>query len=482
MRNCLLIKQIKFLLNKGELVKAIVWKQGILCKAECLACEKENLGGENMQYWNPAYECMSRDEMTYLQTERLKRTIERVYQNVPTYRDKMQKAGIEPKDIKCLDDLKKLPFTDKQDLRDTYPFGMFTVPMSEIVRIHASSGTTGKPTVVGYTNKDLETWVEVVARSLYSAGANKKSIVQVAYGYGLFTGGLGIHYGAEKIGATVIPVSGGNTKRQLQIMKDFGTTILACTPSYALYLAEEMEEMGIKRSELKLKAGIFGAEPWSENMRKEIEERLGIMALDIYGLSEIIGPGVSVDCWCKCGLHVQEDHFIPEIIDPETGEVLPPGTRGELVFTTITKEGLPLVRYRTHDISSLNYEKCQCGRTLVRMSKVTGRSDDMLIIRGVNVFPSQIESILLEIGETAPHYLLIVDRVDNLDTLEIWVEISRDMFKDEVKKMEDLERKIKKEISSVLGINAKVKLVEPRTIERSEGKAKRVIDRRKIQA
>ncbi|OPZ94859.1 MAG: Phenylacetate-coenzyme A ligase [Firmicutes bacterium ADurb.Bin419] len=433
-----------------------------------------------MKYWNRTYECMSRNEMTEVQTNRLKRTINRVYFNVPFYRDKMQKAGIEPADIESLEDLKKLPFTNKGDLRDTYPFGMFAVPMSDIVRIHASSGTTGKQTVVGYTRRDLNSWSEVVARALYSAGASRESIVQVAYGYGLFTGGLGLHYGAERIGASVIPISGGNTKRQLQIMKDFGATVLACTPSYALNMAEEMNEMGIDRSEIKLKVGIFGAEPWSNNMRKEIEERLGITAMDIYGLSEIMGPGVSIDCHCKCGLHVQEDHFIPEIINPETEEVLPEGSIGELVFTTITKEGFPLIRYRTHDISSLNYEKCECGRTLVRMSKVTGRSDDMLIIRGVNVFPSQIESVLLEIGETSPHYLLIVDRVDNLDSLEIWVEMTPNMFSDKVKKVEELEAKIRKEVVSTLGINAKVKLVEPKTIERSEGKAKRVIDKRKI--
>jgi phenylacetate-CoA ligase len=418
--------------------------------------------------------------MTEVQTKRLIKTVNRVYSNVPFYHDKMKKTGIEPGDIKSLEDLKKLPFTNKDDLRDTYPFGMFAVPMSDIVRIHASSGTTGKQTVVGYTRKDLKVWAEVIARSLYSAGASKKSIVQVAYGYGLFTGGLGLHYGAEKIGASVIPISGGNTKRQLQIMKDFGTTVLACTPSYALNMAEEMTEMGISKDELKLKVGIFGAEPWSNNMRKEIEERLGITAMDIYGLSEIMGPGVSIDCPYKCGLHVQEDHFIPEIINPETEEVLPEGVNGELVFTTITKEGLPLIRYRTHDISSLNYEKCECGRTLVRMSKVTGRSDDMLIIRGVNVFPSQIESVLLETGETSPHYLLIVDRVDNLDSLEILVEMTPNMFSDKVKKTQELEAKVRKEIVSTLGINAKVRLVEPKTIERSEGKAKRVIDKRKI--
>jgi len=434
-----------------------------------------------MQYWNPTFECMSRDEMTKVQSERLIDTVKRVFHNVPHYRDKMQKLGVEPGDIKSVEDLKKLPFTYKQDLRDTYPFGMFAVPMSEIVRIHASSGTTGKQTVVGYTRKDIDTWAEVMARAIVYAGADKNSIIQVAYGYGLFTGGLGVHYGAERIGASVIPASGGNTKRQIQMMKDFGTTHLACTPSYALYMAEEMEAMGIKKEELKLKAGIFGAEPWSENMRKEIEEKLGIVAIDIYGLSEVIGPGVACECQYKCGMHIAEDHFIPEIIDPETEEVLPPGSVGELVFTTITKEGLPLIRYRTRDISSLNYEKCECGRTFVRMNKVTGRTDDMLIIRGVNVFPSQIESVLLEVGYTAPHYLLIVDRVGKLDTLEVWVEMTQDMFSDKVRNIEDIERKLRKEIELTLGISAKVKLVEPKTIERSEGKAKRVIDKRKNQ-
>jgi len=436
--------------------------------------------GGLMSYWNPKYECMSRDEMTKVQTERLIDTVKRVYENVPHYREKMKQKGIEPGDIKSLDDLKKLPFTYKQDLRDTYPYGLFAVPLREIVRIHASSGTTGKQTVVGYTRKDLDTWAEVMSRALTCAGATSESFIQVAYGYGLFTGGLGVHYGAEKVGASVIPASGGNTSRQIQIMKDFGTTILACTPSYALYMAEVMEEMGVKKEDLKLKSGIFGAEPWSENMRKEIEERLGIMAFDIYGLSEIIGPGVAIECECKCGLHIQEDHFIPEIIDPVTEEVLPPGSKGELVFTTITKEGLPLIRYRTRDISSLDYETCKCGRTLVRMSKVCGRSDDMLIIRGVNVFPSQVESVLLEIGETAPHYLLIVDRVGQLDVLEIWVEMTQNMFSDQVKRIEDLEKTIKRKIEETLGISAKVKLVEPKTIERSEGKAKRVIDKRKI--
>lgn len=433
-----------------------------------------------MQYWNSTYECMSGEEMRRVQSERLVNTVKRVYYNVPFYRAKMQKKGIEPGDIKSVEDLKNLPFTYKQDLRDNYPYGLFATPLSEIIRIHASSGTTGKQTVVGYTRRDIDTWAEVMARTLTSAGGNRNSVIQVAYGYGLFTGGLGAHYGAERIGASVIPISGGNTKRQLQIMKDFGTTLLACTPSYALFLAEELEEAGIKREELKLKAGVFGAEPWSANMRNEIEERLGIKAIDIYGLSEIIGPGVAAECMCKCGLHIQHDHFIPEIINPETEEVLAPGETGEIVFTTVTKEGLPLIRYRTRDLSSLDYEKCGCGRTSVRMSKVAGRSDDMLIIRGVNVFPSQVESVLLEIGETAPHYMLIVDRKDNLDTLEIQVEMTQGLFSDEVKKLEEIEGKIRREVESTLGINARVRLVEPKSIARSEGKAVRVIDKRKI--
>jgi phenylacetate-CoA ligase len=432
-----------------------------------------------MECWNRTYECMSREELNRIQTERLIHTVKRVYHNVPHYRDKMQKACIEPGDIRTLDDLKKLPFTYKQDLRDNYPYGMFSVPLSEIVRIHASSGTTGKQTVVGYTRRDLDTWAEVTARTLACAGADKNSFVQIAYGYGLFTGGLGLHYGAERVGASVIPISGGNTKRQIQIMKDFGTTILACTPSYALYISEVMEEMGVRKEDLKLKAGVLGAEPWTEQMREEIEKRLGILAIDIYGLSEVIGPGVASECEFKCGLHIPEDHFIPEIINPQTEDVLPHGSTGELVFTTITKEGLPLIRYRTRDISSLNYDVCECGRTCVRMNKVSGRTDDMLIIRGVNVFPSQIESVLLEIGDTAPHYQLIVDRVGTLDVLEILVEINRNMFSDEVKKLETIGKKIRNSIESTLGISAKITLVEPKTIERSEGKAKRVIDKRR---
>ncbi len=433
-----------------------------------------------MRCWDEHMECMDRSTLQEIQLKRLVETVKRVYTSVPYYRKKMQERGIIPEDIKNLDDLKKLPFTTKQDLRDNYPYGLFAVPLSEIVRIHASSGTTGKPTVVGYTKHDIGIWSEVMARTLVAAGADKHSFVQIAYGYGLFTGGLGVHYGAERIGASVIPISSGNTRRQIQIMVDFGTTVLACTPSYALYLAETMEEMGVDKSQLKLKSGVFGAEPWSENMRKEIESKLNIKAYDIYGLSEIIGPGVSFECEYQCGMHINEDHFLPEIINPETGEVLGEGEYGELVFTTITKEGLPLIRYRTRDITALHYDRCKCGRTLVRMEKVIGRTDDMIIIRGVNVFPSQIESVLLEMGEVEPHYQLIVDRVNNLDVLEVLVEVSERMFSDEVKKLEQLEKKITKAIEETLGISVKVRLVEPKTIERSEGKAKRVIDKRKI--
>ena len=430
--------------------------------------------------WNEKMECASRDEMRAVQSERLIDTVNRIYHNVPSYRQKMQAVGLVPNDIQSIDDLSKLPFTIKTDLRDNYPFGMFTVPMSEIVRIHASSGTTGKPTVVGYTRKDLTTWAEVVTRSLCMAGLHREDIVQIAYGYGLFTGGLGLHYGCENLGASVIPISGGNTVKQLQLMQDFGTSVIACTPSYSLYLAEEMEAAGIKKENLKLRIGIFGAEPWTENMRKEIESKLGIKAIDIYGLSEIIGPGVSCECEHQVGMHINEDHFIPEIIDPETLQPLPAGEIGELVFTTITKEGIPLIRYRTRDLTRLNYEKCTCGRTLVRMEKCKGRSDDMLIIRGVNVFPSQIESVLLEISETAPHYLLIVERDGNLDTLKLMVEVQEQFFSDEIRQLEALRKKITHKLQSTLGIAVDVKLVEPKTIERTAGKAKRVIDNRKL--
>jgi phenylacetate-CoA ligase len=423
---------------------------------------------------------MSREEMRECQSKRLIDTIQRVYHNVPAYREKMQQAHLVPEDIRCIDDLHKLPFTVKQDLRDNYPYGLFAVPMSEVVRVHASSGTTGKPTVVGYTRKDLATWSEVIARTLTAAGAHKHDVIHIAYGYGLFTGGLGLHYGSEKIGATVIPISGGNTQRQIQLMHDFGSTVLACTPSYALYLAEAIDESPYKRSDLKLRVGVFGAEPWTETMRKEIEEKLHIKAIDIFGLSEVIGPGVSSECEQQCGLHVFEDHFIPEIIDPKTLEVLPEGELGELVFTCITKEALPLIRYRTRDLTRLHYEKCKCGRTLVRMEKCTGRSDDMLIIRGVNVFPSQIEEVLLKIDGIQPHYLITVDRVHNLDVMQLQVEVEQEYFTDRISELQGLSKKLQHSLESALGIGVDVKLVEPKTIQRSEGKAKRVIDNRKL--
>jgi phenylacetate-CoA ligase len=430
--------------------------------------------------WNEKIECASRDEMSAIQSERLIKTVSRVYHNIPSYRAKMQEKGLVPGDIKSIEDISKLPFTIKSDLRDNYPFGMFTVPMSEIVRVHASSGTTGQPTVVGYTRNDLHMWSEVVTRTLGMAGVTRNDIVQIAYGYGLFTGGLGMHYGTENLGATVIPISGGNTQKQIQLMQDFGTSVIACTPSYALFLAEVMKDMDIKPESLNLRVGIFGAEPWSENMRKEIETKLKIKAIDIYGLSEVVGPGVSCECEQQAGMHVNEDHFIPEIIHPETLEPMEKGEIGELVFTTVTKEGIPIIRYRTRDLTRLIYDKCACGRTLVRMEKCMGRSDDMLIIRGVNVFPSQIESVLLEMSETEPHYLLIVEREGTLDILKLMVEVQEQFFSDEIRVLEGLKKKIKHNIQSTLGISVDVKLVEPRTIERTAGKAKRVIDNRKI--
>ena len=433
-----------------------------------------------MEYFNRHFETMSRDELKTVQSQRLKKLVNHVYTNIPHYRNKMQQKGLIPGDIKSVDDLKSLPFTYKQDLRDTYPFGMFATPMEEIVRIHASSGTTGKQTVVGYTARDIDMWAECVARALTSVGVNRGDIIQIAYGYGLFTGGLGLHYGCEKLGASVIPISGGNTKRQIQTMIDFGSSVIACTPSYAMFIAEEMAEMGYGPDDNKLKVGIFGAEPWSQEMRQDIEKRLGIKAVDIYGLSEVMGPGVSCECTERNGMHIQEDNFIPEIIDPDTGKVKDAGEEGELVFTTLTKEGLPLIRYRTRDITRINEGKCSCGRTFARMNKVTGRSDDMLIIRGVNVFPSQIEGVLLKIAGTTPNYQIIVNRVDNRDIIEVLVEMTPEIFSDEVRRIEDIEKKIRTELDSVLGINAKVRMVEPKTIARSEGKAKRVIDNRTI--
>ena len=430
--------------------------------------------------WNRNHEAMPREKLARLQFLRLKQTLEAVYQLVPHYQKIFREIGAEPGDIRSLADLAKLPFTIKDDLRNNYPYGLFTDGLNEVVRIHSSSGTTGLPTVVGYTRHDLEIWAELMARALSGAGAVRDSVVHIAYGYGLFTGGLGVHYGAEKIGATVVPISGGQTRRQVRMMKDLGTTLLACTPSYALNIAETMEEMQIDPGELQLKSGLFGAEPWSDNMRRVIEKKLQISAFDIYGLSEVMGPGVAYECPAKEGLHLAEDHFIAEIIDPASGEVLPEGATGELVITTITKEALPVVRYRTHDITSLTREPCPCGRTHLRMAKVSGRTDDMLIIRGVNVFPSQVESILLNIGATEPHYQLVVDREGALDTLEIRVELTEQMFSDKVKGLEGLEKLIRDEISNLLGISTAVKLVEPKTIPRSEGKAERVIDRRKL--
>lgn len=429
--------------------------------------------------WNEAKECMSRDEIHNLQSARLKKMVDRVYHNVEFYRKKMQQMGLEPGDINGIDDLNKLPFTTKNDLRDNYPFGLFAVPQSEIVRVHASSGTTGKATVVGYTRKDIEIWSECVARVLAMHGVGALDKIQVAYGYGLFTGGLGLHYGAENLGATVIPMSSGNTQKLITMMVDFEATAIACTPSYLLHIAETLEEAG-QIDNIKLKVAICGAEPWTENMRKEIEEKLHIKAYDIYGLSEIMGPGVAADCEYHNGLHVYEDHFIPEIINPETLEPCKDGEIGELVFTTITKEALPLFRYRTRDLTSITYDKCECGRTLARISRFKGRSDDMLIIRGVNVFPSQVEAALLEVGETSPHYMLIVDRINNLDVLEVQVEVEESFFSDEIKQLERLNKKIAHVLQSALGLSVKVTLVEPKTIQRSEGKAKRVIDRRKL--
>jgi phenylacetate-CoA ligase len=430
--------------------------------------------------WNEKIECMSREDMRALQSERLVHLVDRVYNNVPFYRQKMDELDIKPNDIKSIDDIVKLPFTYKNDLRDNYPFGMFAVPMSQIVRVHASSGTTGKPTTVGYTQKDIDVWKEVLSRCLAMAGVTKHDIIQVSYGYGLFTGGLGVHYGAENMGCTVVPVSGGNTRRQLQLMADFGSTVLACTPSYALHLADAMSDHGYSLKDLKLKSGIFGAEPWTENMRLELEKKWGIKAFDIYGLSEIMGPGVANDCAEHSGLHIHEDHFFAEIVDPDTKQPLPEGSEGELVFTTLTKEGIPLIRYNTRDLSTLKYGKCTCGRTTVRMKKITGRSDDMLIIRGVNLFPSQIEQVLLEMGETSAHYILYVDKENNLDTLELQVEMDEANLMDTIRDLQMLTRKIENALNSAIGLSVKVTLVEPKTLARSEGKAVRVIDRRKF--
>ncbi|MFI3212169.1 MAG: phenylacetate--CoA ligase [Eubacteriales bacterium] len=431
-----------------------------------------------MGFHQEGIETMPRAELEALQSERLIAQVKRMYENVPSFHNRMEEKGLTPEDIHGIADLHRLPFSYKQDLRDNYPYGLFATPMKDIKRVHASSGTTGKQIVVGYTEKDLNDWSDCVARMFRSIDLTEDDFIQVSYGYGLFTGGLGAHGGGERLGATVIPTSSGNTARQIQTMIDFGSTALCCTPSYAMFLGESIAEAG-RTDELKLKAGIFGAEPWTEDMRTAIEEKLRIKAYDIYGLSEILGPGVACECKEQKGMHVWEDMFIPEIIDPDTGEVLPEGTKGELVFTTITKEGFPLIRYRTRDICSLNYEKCACGRTHVRMAKPTGRSDDMLIIRGVNVFPSQIEEVLLRIsGDITPNYQIIVDRVNNVDTLDVNVEMSEAFMADDVKSIAKLEKEIVRQLRDILGIGAKVHLVNPKSIVRSEGKAVRAIDKR----
>ncbi|MBU1001280.1 MAG: phenylacetate--CoA ligase [Proteobacteria bacterium] len=427
------------------------------------------------------HETLPREDLEKLQLTRLKSLVERVYHNVPFYKKRLDEVGMRPSDIKSLDDLKNLPFTEKQDLRDNYPFGLFAVPKDNVVRIHASSGTTGKSTVVGYTKRDIKNWAGLMARSFTSAGASSLDTVHNAYGYGLFTGGLGAHYGAEELGATIVPISGGGTRRQVVLLRDFAPTVICCTPSYMLVLIEAAEAAGIEFKSLPLRIGIFGAEPWTEEMKRDIEKRAGITAIDIYGLSEIMGPGVAIGCHeAQDGLHLFEDHFLPEIIDPVSGEVLPMGEKGELVITTLTKEAQPLLRYRTRDITRLNYVPCKCGRTHVRMERVTGRSDDMLIIRGVNVFPSQIESILLETEGTAPHYQLIIERHGNMDTMEVRVEVSERFFSDEIKAMQAMEKKIQQNIKEFLGVTTKVTLVEPMSIERSVGKAQRIIDNRNI--
>ncbi len=430
--------------------------------------------------WNEAIECMSREELQQLQGIRLKETVALVYNNTPFYRKKMDEMGVKPSDINSIDDIVKLPFTTKTDLRDNYPFGLNAVPMSEIVRIHASSGTTGNPTVVGYTRKDLNAWTECLSRAFTAYSADDSDIFQISYGYGLFTGGLGAHYGAENIGASVIPMSSGNTEKQIKIMHDFGATVLCCTPSYALFIADYIKDSGIDRKNFNLKIGIFGAEPWTENMRKEIESKLDIKAYDIYGLSEIAGPGVGYECECQCGTHLCEDHYYPEIVDPATLQSKAAGEEGELVFTHLTKEGMPLLRYRTKDLTRLHYDTCSCGRTAVRMDRILGRSDDMLIIRGVNVFPSQIESVILELPEFEPHYMIYIDRVNNTDQIELHVEAKLEAYKDNMAAMVELNKKISHRLNSVLGISVKVKIVEPRSLERSVGKAKRVIDNRNL--
>jgi phenylacetate-CoA ligase len=433
-----------------------------------------------MDTWDAIHECMPREELEQLQLERLQATLNRVYKNVTCYRKRFKEQDIVPEDFQSLKDLSKLPFTTKEDLRENYPYGMFAVPLREVVRIHSSSGTTGKPTVVGYTRNDLKTWSNLVARFMTAVGVTHDDVVQIAFGYGMFTGAFGLHYGAETIGASVIPMGAGNTEKQIMIMQDYKTTVLVGTPSYAITIADKMEKMGVDPKALSLKVGLFGGEPWSEAMRREIEGRLCLSATDNYGLSEIIGPGVAGECLHKNGMHIFEDAFLPEIIDADTGTVLPPGSVGELVLTTLNKEALPLIRYRTRDITSLDYSPCECGRTMVRMKKTMGRSDDMLIIRGINVFPSQIEEVLVAIENCEPHYQLVVSREGSMDILEICIEVTENIFFDEMKMQRAFLEKVEKRIESALGVGVTVKLVEPNSIPRHEGKAVRVIDKRKI--
>lgn len=424
---------------------------------------------------------MSREQMREVQGEKLRKIVAHAYSNSPFYKQRLDEHGVHPSDIKTIDDIVKLPFTVKQDLRDNYPFGLMAVPMSDIIRLHASSGTTGKPIVVGYTRTDLDNWSEAVARCLTAFGLGKNDLVQISYGYGLFTGGLGAHAGVQKIGATVIPTSSGNTQKQMQLMQDFGTTALACTPSYAMYMSDELQKAGITLDRLKLRVGIFGAEPWTEAMRQELQKKLGVKAYDIYGLTEISGPGVGGECECQCGTHIWEDLYYPEIIDPVTLKPVEPGQKGELVFTTLDKWGMPMLRYRTRDLTTLNYEKCDCGRTCVRMGKIMGRSDDMMIVRGVNVFPSQIESILLEFPEYEPYFLIEVDRVNNTDTFDIQVEVKPEFYTDRINELVRIRQRLTSRIQSVIGIQPNIKIVQPNTIERSTGKAKRAIDHRKFE-
>ena len=430
--------------------------------------------------WNPAAETMAREDLEQVQLERLQSTINRAYRNVKFYRNRFDELGIEPGDIRTREDLEKIPFTTKEDLRENYPYGMFALPLREVVRIHSSTGTTGKPTVVGYTANDLDSWSEVVARFMTAGGVTKDDVVQIAFSYGLFRGGFGLHYGTEKIGASVIPISSGNTRRQLMIMEDYRTTVLVCTPSYAMFITEILEEAGVDPERLFLKFGLFGAEPWSERTREELQSKMGIIATDNYGLSEVMGPGVAGECLERSGLHLNEDHFIPEIIDPDTGRLLPMGEHGELVLTTVTREAMPLIRYRTRDITRLYLDECPCGRTLIKMENVSARTDDMIIFKGVNVYPSQVEEILFEFEGVTPHYQIVLTREGALDTMEVLVEVSESIFFDEMKKQKDMVEKISDNIRGALGFSAKIRLVEPRSLERFQGKATRVVDEREI--